>query len=115
MGFNDPYDCATQPFVLHPTTAEAELVRTHYLTDESLDEETKARFSIPETTELQEIIQRAGREAIETSVNHYLKSLGATCLSEQIMICSCGHTMAASTKAFSWNVDAQAMDIGSGT
>ena len=83
LGFNDPYDCATNPIVLTPSIEEAELIRAHYLKKENASEAIKREFEHVPTRELQEMLQRAGAEAMTSSVARFLKERGVSCFSER--------------------------------
>lgn len=82
-GFNDPYDCATNPIVLKPTAEEAELVRQQYLNKESSSEQARHEFTHVPLDQLQDTLQRAGQRAIQSSVSNFLRRRGVSCFSER--------------------------------
>jgi hypothetical protein len=82
LGFNDPYDCATNPVVLKPSPHEVESIRQHYLTDETTPQEAKLKFEQMPVDELQEMFQRAGVDAISSNVERFTRERGVSCFSE---------------------------------
>jgi len=82
LGFNDPYDCATNPVVSQPSPEEAELIRQHYLTSESTPEDAKLKFEQMSVDELQEMFQRVGAEAVSSNVERFSRERGVSCFSE---------------------------------
>jgi hypothetical protein len=82
LGFNDPYDGATNPVVLQPSHQEAESIRQHCLADETTPQEAKLKFEQMPVDELQEMFQRIGAELISSTVERFGKERGITCFSE---------------------------------
>lgn len=82
LGFNDPYDCATRPNVVRPSETEAELVRDHYLTKEKVPDAARAGFSNASVNTLQDMLQKSGREVIESTIERFLAEKGISCFSE---------------------------------
>lgn len=82
LGFNDPYDCATNPVVLKPSAQEAESARQHYLSDKTTPQKAKLKFEQMPIDELQEMFHRTGAEVISSTVERFGKERGITCFSE---------------------------------
>jgi hypothetical protein len=82
LGFNDPYDCATNPVVLKPSPQEVESIRQHYLTDDTTPQEAKLKFEQMPVDELQEMFKRIGAEVISSTVERFGKERGISCFSE---------------------------------
>ena len=82
-GFNDPYDCAFVPNIRRPTDEEIETIRAAYLADAATPPTARAQFQTTATGELREMLHRAARSALETSVEAFLARRGVTCFSER--------------------------------
>ncbi|ACF10452.1 hypothetical protein Cpar_0023 [Chlorobaculum parvum NCIB 8327] len=82
LGFNNPYDCATNPVVLKPSAQEAESARQHYLSDKTTPQEAKLKFEQMPVNDLQEMLYRIGTEAISSNVERFGKERGVSCFSE---------------------------------
>jgi hypothetical protein len=82
LGFNDPYDCATNPVVLKPSAQEAESIRQHYLAKKTITHEQKHNFEQKSVDELQEMLQRIGTEVISSTVDRLGREKGISCFSE---------------------------------
>jgi hypothetical protein len=83
LGFNDPYDCATNPIVLKPTAEEAESVREYYLNKELPPEQAKQQLLEMSVENLQIMLQRLGNSAIESAITAFLHERGVACFSER--------------------------------
>lgn len=82
LGFNDPFDCATNPVVLKPSPQEAESVRQHYLSDETTPQEARLKFEMMPVNELQEMLHCIGAETISSNVERFARERGVSCFSE---------------------------------
>jgi Protein of unknown function (DUF2971) len=81
-GFNDPYDCATNPVVSKPSAEEAEQIRQHYLDNANhLDQPRHAFADIPVEV-LRQKLQSAGASAFDSAVAQFLRERGVSCFSE---------------------------------
>jgi len=81
-GFNDPYDCAFLPNIRTPTEEEVEAIRAAYLNDTTIPPALHDQFERTPTDQLCELLLRAARSALETSVQKFLSQRGVTCFSE---------------------------------
>jgi len=78
QGFNDPYDCATYPFIVAPTELETVQIRSHYLEREQIPDQARREFEIATIESLQEIFLVAGKSAIHTSVENFMSKKGVS-------------------------------------
>lgn len=82
LGFNDPYDCAVSPVVLEPSLDEVECVRKHYLQSENTPHELRTSFKSLPPDEMQQMLWRSGKAALESANERFLKERGVSCFSE---------------------------------
>lgn len=82
LGFNDPYDCTTNPIVLTPSIEEVEKIRAHYLKNSASDAIIQT-FEHLSNQELQEMLQSVGTAALGSAVERFVKERGVSCFSER--------------------------------
>lgn len=83
LSFNDPYDCATNPFVKRPDSNQVEEIRQRYLADPTIPANVKAELNAQSVSDLQVMLERCGKDAIKETINRFLVERGVTCFSEK--------------------------------
>ena len=83
LGFNDPYDCATRPFVKRLNEAEVEVIRQHYIAKEDIPPEAKKSFADASVSALQDMLQSSGEKVIDETIEKFLAKRGISCFSER--------------------------------
>lgn len=80
--FNDPYDCALNPFIKPLSDEHVEEVRRHYLTHERLTDQQRNQFAGESTESLRDMLNRSAKKAIDDAKDDFLNTKGVTCFSE---------------------------------
>lgn len=83
LGFNDPYDCATQPVIRRPSIIEAENIREHGLVDEDTSPEIAHKIKECSISNLQDLLHKSGTKVVNDAVASFLKERGVSCFSEK--------------------------------
>lgn len=81
-GFNDPYDCPFLPNILPPTDEQVEEIKAAYLRNPETPPSARIQFETSSIEELRQILLRAGRSALNHSVEEFITKRGVTCFSE---------------------------------
>ncbi|HCU84653.1 DUF2971 domain-containing protein [Methylophilus sp. UBA6697] len=83
LSFNDPYDCATNPFVKRPNQSEVEEIRKRYLADPTIPTNVKNELNRKGISDLQDMLENCGKKVIKETINRFLIERGVTCFSEK--------------------------------
>jgi Protein of unknown function (DUF2971) len=80
--FNDPYDCAITATIRDPSTDEIELIRQHYLNDQSLSVAVRQQFKSMPFDELKKALINGATKGVADVREKFLSTKGVTCFSE---------------------------------
>lgn len=80
--FNDPYDCALNPFIKPLSDEHVEEIRHHYLTQERLTDRQRNQFANESTESLRDMLNRSAKKTIDDARADFLNTKGVTCFSE---------------------------------
>lgn len=82
LRFNDPYDCALVPNLIHPTDIETEQIRAALLSEHGENKSIVDELQTFNTQKLRESFIKGAKEAFQEAKSEFLNKRGVTCFSE---------------------------------
>ncbi len=83
LNFNDPYDCALTPNLVHPTDQEVLRIRDSYLAEADIPPLARLEFETESLPKLREVLLRSAQASFQGIVSDFLHTRGVACFSER--------------------------------